>query len=101
MSVGQATEALGGLGFAAVTRDTFSDDVAPSALVGTDPDAGTRVPRGDTVAVLVSAGRPQVPEEGADRTVEAASGRLRGTSPEPSGGPARHSGSVAEARVVP
>src|SRR5699024_5452575 len=80
MSVGQATEALGGLGFAAVTRDTFSDDVAPSALVGTDPDAGTRVPRGDTVAVLVSAGRPQVPEVGADRTVEAVSGLLRENS---------------------
>ncbi len=100
MSVGQATEALGGLGFAAVTRDTFSDDVAPSALVGTDPDAGTRVPRGDTVAVLVSAGRPQVPEVGADRTVEAVSGLLRENSLEPSRGESRHSDSVPEGQVV-
>ena len=44
-------DAVNEVGLAASTRDAFSDDVPPSGLVGTDPEAGVRVPRGETVAV--------------------------------------------------
>lgn len=100
MSVGQATEAIGAIGFAAVTRDAFSNEVPPSSPVGTDPAAGTRVPRGDTVAVLVSVGRPVVPEVGSARDVESVSALLRDTSLEPSSGGSEYSDSVPEGQVV-
>ena len=90
MSVGQAAEAINGVGLAAVTRDEYSSDVPPQGLVGTDPTEGTRIPRGDTVAVLVSVGRPVVPEIGARRDVDSVSALLRETSLEPvRGGRAR------------
>ena len=100
MSVGQATEAVNAVGLAAATRDAFSNDVPPSALVGTDPPAGERVPRGDTVDVLVSVGRPVVPEVGADRSVDAVSATLRENSLEPVRGGTEHSDSVPVGQVV-
>lgn len=100
MSVGQATEAVSSVGFAATTRDAFSDDIPPSSPVGTDPDAGTQVPRGDTVAVLVSVGRPVVPEVGAGRDVESVAALLRENSLEPTRGGTEHSDTVPEGQVV-
>ena len=100
MSVGQATDAVGAVGLAAITRDAFSNDVPPTALVGTDPVAGERVPRGDTVAVLVSVGRPVVPDVGADRSVESVSTLLRENSLEPVRGDTEHSDSVPVGQVV-
>ena len=100
MSVGQATDTVNEVGLVAATRDAFSDDVPPAGLVGTDPDAGSRVPRGDTVAVLVSAGRPVVPEVGAGRDVDTVSALLRENSLEPARGDARHSDSVPVGQVI-
>ncbi len=100
MSIGQATDAVNAVGLAATTRDAFSNDVPPTGLVGTDPAAGERVPRGDTVAVLVSVGRPVVPPVGADRSVEAVSTLLRENSLEPIRGTAEHSDSVPKGQVV-
>ncbi|OAV78762.1 serine/threonine protein kinase [Dietzia sp. 111N12-1] len=100
MSVGQATEAVNAVGLAAATRDAFSNDVPPSALVGTDPAAGERVPRGDTVDVLVSVGRPVVPEVGADRSADAVSAALRENSLEPVRGGNEYSDSVPVGQVV-
>ena len=100
MSIGQATDAVNAVGLAATTRDAFSNDVPSTGLVGTDPAAGERVPRGDTVAVLVSVGRPVVPPVGADRSVEAVSTLLRENSLEPIRGAAEHSDSVPEGQVV-
>lgn len=100
MSVGQATDAVNAVGLAAATRDAFSDDVPPSGLVGTDPGAGEKVPRGDTVAVLVSVGRPVVPEVGADRSVDAVSAALREHSLEPVRGGTEYSDSVPVGQVV-
>ncbi|WP_255584364.1 Stk1 family PASTA domain-containing Ser/Thr kinase [Dietzia sp. ANT_WB102] len=100
MSVGQATEAVNAVGLAAATQDAFSNDVAPSALVGTDPGAGERVPRGDTVQVLVSVGRPVVPEVGADRSVDTVAAALRENSLDPVRGGAEHSDSVPIGQVV-
>lgn len=100
MSVGQATEAITAVGFSATTRDAFSSDVPPSGLMGTAPSAGTEVPRGDTVEILVSAGQPVVPDVGAARDVEAVSQLLRDTSLEPARGGTEHSDSVPEGEVV-
>ena len=100
MSVGQATEAVAAVGLTAATRDEFSNDVPATALVGTDPGAGERVPRGDTVDLLVSVGRPVVPEIGADRTVEAVSQMLTEFSLEPMAGQTTHSDSVPVGEVV-
>ena len=100
MSVGQATEAVAAVGLTAATRDEFSNDIPPTALVGTDPGAGERVPRGDTVDLLVSVGRPVVPEIGADRTVEAVSQMLTEFSLEPMTGQTTHSDSVPIGEVV-
>lgn len=100
MSVGQATEAVAAVGLTAATRDEFSNDVPPTELVGTDPGVGERIPRGDTVDLLVSAGRPVVPEVGADRTVEAVSQMLSEYSLEPMTGQTTHSDSVPTGEVV-
>ncbi|MDV8001867.1 Stk1 family PASTA domain-containing Ser/Thr kinase [Rhodococcus sp. IEGM 1408] len=100
MSVGQAAETVSAVGLAAATRDAFSDDVPPAGLVGTDPGAGSRVPRGDTVAVLVSAGRPVVPEVGAGRDVDTVSALLRDNALEPARGGAQYSDSVPVGQVV-
>ena len=100
MSVGQATEAVTAVGLTAATRDAFSNDIPPDALVGTDPGTGERVVRGDTVDLLVSVGRPVVPDVGADRTVEAVSAMLREHSLEPMAGQTTHSNSVPIGQVV-
>lgn len=100
MSVGQAAETVSSVGLAAATRDAFSNDVPPAGLVGTDPDAGSRVPRGDTVAVLVSAGRPVVPEVGSAREVDTVAALLREHSLEPERGGTRHSDSVPVGQVI-
>nr|WP_231750530.1 MULTISPECIES: Stk1 family PASTA domain-containing Ser/Thr kinase [unclassified Dietzia] len=100
MSVGQATDAVNAVGLAATTRDAFSNDVPRAGLVGTDPEAGARVPRGDPVAVLVSVGRPVVPEVGAGRDVDTVSALLRENSLEPVRGGTEHSDSVPVGQVV-
>lgn len=100
MSVGQATEAVTAIGLAAATRDTFSNDVPPTVLVGTVPGAGERIARGDTVDLLVSVGRPVVPAVGADRTVESVAQMLREYSLEPMTGQTTHSDSVPLGQVV-
>ena len=100
MSVGQATEAVNEVGLSATTREAFSNDVPASGLVGTDPEAGARLPRGDTVVVLVSAGRPVVPEVGADRAVESVAELLRENSLEPARGGTDYSDSVPVGQVL-
>lgn len=100
MSVGQAAEAVNAVGLAATTRDAFSDEVPRAGLVGTDPAAGSRVPRGDPVAVLVSVGRPVVPEVGAGRDVDTVSTLLRDHSLEPVRGGTQHSDSVPVGQVI-
>ena len=100
MSVGQATDAVNEVGLAATTRDAFSNDVPRAGLVGTEPEAGARVPRGETVAVLVSVGRPIVPEVGSNRDVETVSALLEENSLEPVRGGSEHSDSVPVGQVV-
>lgn len=100
MSAGQAVDAVNGVGLVAQTRDAYSDDVPVAGLVGTEPAAGSRVPRGDRVDVLVSAGRPVVPEIGAARDVDTVSGLISERSLQPVRGPTEYSDSVPVGQVA-
>ncbi len=57
-----ATATVEAAGFTAETKGTYSDTVAVDSPIGTDPGAGSKVPRGSVVSLLVSLGRPTVPE---------------------------------------
>lgn len=57
-------------GYAIETREIYSDDVPESQIAGTEPVAGDRVVRGDTVTMLVSLGQPTVPGVPQDRSIE-------------------------------
>jgi serine/threonine-protein kinase len=51
-----AASTLGMAGFTASTREEFDDDVPVGKVIGTTPAAGTMVPRGSSVVILVSKG---------------------------------------------
>ncbi|QBJ94888.1 Stk1 family PASTA domain-containing Ser/Thr kinase [Rhodococcus sp. ABRD24] len=57
-----AASAVEAAGFTAETRGEYSNTAGAETLVGTDPSAGSKVPRGSSVVLLVSLGRPTVPE---------------------------------------
>ncbi|MFD1813060.1 Stk1 family PASTA domain-containing Ser/Thr kinase [Rhodococcus gannanensis] len=68
-----ATAAVEAAGLSTEIRGEYSDTAPADALLGTDPDSGSRVPRDGSVALLVSLGKPAVPNltRGADiATVE-------------------------------
>ncbi len=82
------------------TRGEYSDAIPIDTVLGTDPAAGSQVPRGDTVALLVSLGRPTVPgvPGGGDRnTIE---DELRRRTFEPVDGGTAFSASVPEGAVA-
>ncbi len=62
MDTERASAALHDAGFDTTVRDRASDTIPVGGVVGTDPSAGTRVVKGSTVAVLVSNGKPKVPQ---------------------------------------
>ncbi|WP_228539793.1 Stk1 family PASTA domain-containing Ser/Thr kinase [Nocardia sp. XZ_19_385] len=62
MSAEQATAALQDAGFTSETRQKASDTIPVGGVVGTDPSAGSKVTKGSTVAVLISSGKPRVPD---------------------------------------
>ncbi|GAB2654162.1 Stk1 family PASTA domain-containing Ser/Thr kinase [Prescottella soli] len=57
-----ATQTIEAAGLSTETKGTYSDTVAVDSLVGTDPGSGEKVRRGSVVTLLVSLGRPTVPE---------------------------------------
>ncbi|EME21703.1 Stk1 family PASTA domain-containing Ser/Thr kinase [Rhodococcus triatomae] len=68
-----ATAAVEAAGLTTEIRGEYSDTAPVDVLLGTDPDSGSRVPRDGSVALLVSLGKPAVPNltRGADiATVE-------------------------------
>ncbi|MEV0250606.1 Stk1 family PASTA domain-containing Ser/Thr kinase [Nocardia sp. NPDC050712] len=62
MNVEQATAALQDAGFDTETRQKASDTIPVGGVVGTDPSAGAKVTKGSLVSVLISNGKPRVPE---------------------------------------
>lgn len=78
-----ATATIEAAGLSADTEGQYSDTVPVDGLVGTDPTSGSRVPRGSTVSVLVSLGRPTVPEVTGRGDVAAVEASLRERTFEP------------------
>ncbi|MGV9679391.1 Stk1 family PASTA domain-containing Ser/Thr kinase [Nocardia sp. NPDC003482] len=62
LDTAKATTALQDAGFATTVRNRASDIIPVGGVVGTDPAAGTRALKGSTVAILISSGKPQVPQ---------------------------------------
>ncbi|WP_433561989.1 PASTA domain-containing protein [Nocardia sp. CA-151230] len=62
MDTQKAVTTLQDAGFKTETRQKASDMIPVGNVVGTDPPAGTRVTKGALVAVLVSSGKPKVPD---------------------------------------
>lgn len=58
----RAVAAVEEAGFNATTREVYSNDVPKNAIAGTDPAADSREVRGNNVAILISQGKPTVPE---------------------------------------
>ncbi|MEE2031535.1 Stk1 family PASTA domain-containing Ser/Thr kinase [Rhodococcus chondri] len=87
-------------GFSSEIQGRYSDDIAVDTVLGTDPEAGARVPRGETVALLVSLGRPTVPNiPGAgDRAI--VEQELRRRTFEPVAGGSAFSSTVPEGGVA-
>lgn len=71
-----ARSAVEAAGFSSTVNEIYSDEEPEQAVTGTDPASGERVIRGDEVAVLVSRGRPTVPEPGDADTLSAYQKRL-------------------------
>ncbi len=70
MDESQAVTIVEDAGFRPVTDIRYDNDVAAGGIIGTDPSFGERLPRGEDVTILVSQGRPVVPDLGEDRSVE-------------------------------
>lgn len=58
----RAVAVLQEAGFETVLRQKASDTIPVGGVVGTDPSAGSRVTKSSTVAVLISNGKPRVPD---------------------------------------
>lgn len=71
-----ARAAVEAAGFTAAVSLIYSDDALDQTVTGTDPDAGERAARGDTVDVLVSQGQPTVPVPGETDNLAAYQSRL-------------------------
>ncbi|WP_225728660.1 MULTISPECIES: Stk1 family PASTA domain-containing Ser/Thr kinase [unclassified Nocardia] len=57
-----AVAALKNAGFSTEIRQKASDTIPVGGVVGSDPSAGSKLTKGSTVAVLVSSGKPKVPD---------------------------------------
>lgn len=81
-----AVSAITATGLTGEIRGVYSDSDAVDSVLGTDPNAGTQVARGNVVAVLVSLGRPAVPILPAGGERAAVEQALRERTLEPAGG---------------
>ncbi|MFC9999868.1 Stk1 family PASTA domain-containing Ser/Thr kinase [Nocardia sp. NPDC127526] len=101
----RAVAALQAAGFETETKNKASDIIPVGNVVGTDPPAGSKVVKGSTVAVLVSSGKPKVPEITAGQDVSAANEAIRdaGLTPVDSGevGSSAPKGTVAKVEPGP
>src|SRR5205085_7237489 len=55
-----AANALGQAGFKSARKDEASETVASGKVIRTEPAEGTEAPKGSTVTIVVSTGKPQV-----------------------------------------
>ena len=61
MTYDQAAATLQNLGLNPVRDSRFDDEVPNGKIIGTRPPVGNSVPRGETVTIVLSRGRPVVP----------------------------------------
>ncbi|MGV9413949.1 Stk1 family PASTA domain-containing Ser/Thr kinase [Nocardia sp. NPDC003693] len=101
----RAVAAVEAAGFEAETKQKASDIIPVGNVVGTDPPAGSKLTKGSTVAVLVSSGKPRVPEvaPGADVNTVNQAIKDAGLTPVDAGevGSAAAKGTVAKVDPVP
>ncbi|MFD3747580.1 Stk1 family PASTA domain-containing Ser/Thr kinase [Nocardia sp. NPDC058633] len=62
MDSDRAVAVLQEAGFETTLRQRASDTIPVGGVVGTDPSAGSRVTKSSTIAVLISNGKPRVPD---------------------------------------
>ncbi|MBC7303729.1 MAG: Stk1 family PASTA domain-containing Ser/Thr kinase [Nocardia sp.] len=62
MDSARAVAVLQEAGFDTELRQKASDTIPVGGVVGTDPSAGSRVTKSSTIAVLISNGKPRVPD---------------------------------------
>ncbi|WP_438803392.1 Stk1 family PASTA domain-containing Ser/Thr kinase [Nocardia brevicatena] len=62
LDVDNATAELQAAGFDTTTRQKASDTIPVGNVVGSDPGAGAKITKGSTVAILISSGKPRVPD---------------------------------------
>lgn len=96
----KAVSTLQSAGFETEIRNKASDTVPAGNVVGTDPSAGSKVLKGATIAVLVSSGKPKVPDVQPGQSVDAVNKAIReaGLTPVDAGevGSTAPKGSVAK-----
>ncbi|MFF2557253.1 Stk1 family PASTA domain-containing Ser/Thr kinase [Nocardia sp. NPDC058058] len=101
----RAITTLTDAGFKTETRQKASDIIPTGNVVGTDPAAGTKVTKGSTVAVLVSSGKPKVPDVKAGQDVNGVKQAIKdaGLTPVDSGeiGSTAPKGSLAKVDPAP
>ena len=61
LSQQQAVLEVENAGYTTQLWETYDDTVAAGAAINTDPPSGSRIPRGQSVTVLISLGAPTVP----------------------------------------
>ncbi|KOS55006.1 Stk1 family PASTA domain-containing Ser/Thr kinase [Rhodococcus rhodochrous] len=81
-------------------RGEYSDDASVDTVLGTDPEAGSRVARGDDVVLLVSLGRPTVPTIVGDGDRDVVEQELRNRTFVPVDGGSAYSTAVEEGGVA-
>lgn len=100
LSQPQAEAAITEAGFTAVTKEEYHDSVPKAQVIGTDPDSGEQVVRGNPVSLRISLGRPTVPAVPADHSAARFSTLLSQRTLVESIGESEYSDSVPEGAVV-
>ncbi|MBJ8343231.1 Stk1 family PASTA domain-containing Ser/Thr kinase [Antrihabitans sp. YC2-6] len=95
-----ATERLTDAGLRTELRNEHSDIVPVDAIIGTDPAAGSRVVRDSTVALLISLGKPVVPDVVPGEAVDVVEQRLRDAGLRPIDGGTAYSTNAAAGSVA-
>jgi serine/threonine-protein kinase len=72
-TLAQAEQALKDVQLVPAHKDAFNDTVPEGQIVGTDPAAGTELPRDSTVTIIVSKGMPTIPNVAGQSVQDAAS----------------------------
>ncbi|MFP7364446.1 Stk1 family PASTA domain-containing Ser/Thr kinase [Corynebacterium callunae] len=95
----QAVALVEEAGFAAHTEQRYDNEVPVGSIIGTEPSFGERLPRGEDVNILVSQGRPEVPDLGEDRSVSTVRTALEDRTLVWVDGPAEYSDEIPEGQV--